>query len=165
MTSVPPRVRRPGLWIHRVSRAVPLAEATVVVAVSSCVWSLPPAHRDSLSFLLPADGARLPATPCSGAALARLPGPTAGLAPYLDSLRLAAGGRRAGYHRAARPWSQVQTRLRLSTTVDHREERFDQVRGVLGGGAGRREWFDVVYGLRFRPCTDVGLDQVRAQLE
>jgi glyoxylase-like metal-dependent hydrolase (beta-lactamase superfamily II) len=129
-----------------------------------------PGHTvDSLSLLLPVDGALVTGDTVLGRGSALVAWPDGQLGAYLDSLqelrRLAAAG--LALYLLPGHGPQVPNALgALDTLLAHREQRLEQVRGVLdAGGDSVAAVVDAVYGLPGPALHGAVVDQVKAQLE
>ena len=129
-----------------------------------------PGHTaDSLSLLSPIDGALITGDTVLGRGSALVAWPDGQLGPYLTSLqelrRLAAAG--LALYLLPGHGAQVPDALRAIETLQaHREQRLDQVRGVLDAGAATvAQVVERVYGLPGPALHDAVVDQVKAQLE
>ena len=129
-----------------------------------------PGHTgDSLSLLLPVDGALVTGDTVLGRGSALVAWPDGQLGAYLDSLRelrrLAAAG--LALYLLPGHGSQVPDALgALDTLLAHREQRLEQVRGVLdAGGSSVGAVVDAVYGLPGPALQEAVVNQVKAQLE
>ncbi|HVQ18028.1 MAG TPA: MBL fold metallo-hydrolase [Actinomycetes bacterium] len=150
---------------------VPLAhdERLEVDGLTLQVIATPGHTADSLSLLSPVDGALVTGDTVLGRGSALVAWPDGQLGDYLDSLqelrRLAAAGLVLELLPGHGP--QVSNALRaLDNLLAHREQRLDQVRGVLdAGGTSVDAIVDAVYGLPGPALRDAVVDQVKAQLE
>jgi len=129
-----------------------------------------PGHtHDSLSLFIPVDGALVTGDTVLGRGSALVAWPDGQLDSYLDSLhelrRLAAAGLALWLLPGHGP--QVPNALdALDTLIAHREQRLEQVRGVLDQGGGSvTAIVDAVYGLPEPALRAAVVDQVKAQLE
>lgn len=129
-----------------------------------------PGHTsDSMSVLLPVDGALVTGDTVLGRGSALVAWPDGQLGPYLDSLqelrRLAAAGLALLLLPGHGP--QVPHALvALDALIAHREQRLDQVQGVLdAGGDSVAAVVNAVYGLPGPALQGAVVDQVKAQLE
>lgn len=129
-----------------------------------------PGHTyDSLSLLLPVDGAVVSGDTVLGRGSALVAWPDGQLDKYLDSLqelrRLAAAGLVLWLLPGHGPL--VPNALdALDVLIAHREQRLDQVRGVLDRGLDSVAGIvDAVYGLPGPALHEAVVDQVKAQLE
>ena len=150
---------------------VPLAhgEEIEVDGLDLRVIATPGHTYDSLSLLLPVDGALLTGDTVLGRGSALVAWPDGQLGAYLDSLRelrrLAAAGLALSLLPGHGP--QVTNALEaLDNLLAHREQRLEQVRGVLdAGGDSVNAVVDAVYGLPGPALHAAVVDQVKAQLE
>lgn len=129
-----------------------------------------PGHTyDSLCLFLPVDGAVVTGDTVLGTGSALVAWPDGQLENYLDSLqelrRLAAAGLALWLLPGHGPL--VPNALdALDTLIAHREQRLEQVRGVLDrGGDSVAAIVDAVYGVPEPTLLPAVVDQVKAQLE
>ncbi|HVQ86630.1 MAG TPA: MBL fold metallo-hydrolase [Actinomycetes bacterium] len=150
---------------------VPLVhgEEIAVDGLTLRVIATPGHTADSLSVLSEVDGALVTGDTVLGRGSALVAWPDGQLGPYLDSLRelrrLAAAGLALSLLPGHGP--QVPNALTaIDTLLAHRQQRLDQVRGVLDDGPHSvAEIVDRVYGLPGPALRDAVVDQVMAQLE
>jgi len=129
-----------------------------------------PGHTyDSLSLLLLTDGALVTGDTVLGQGTSLVAWPDGQLGAYMDSVRelrrLAAAG--LALYLLPGHGPQVPNALgALDTVLAHREQRLEQVRGVLdAGGDSVDAVVKAVYGLPGPALHDAVIDQVKAQLE
>lgn len=151
--------------------AVPLVggEQLVIDQLELTIVATPGHTADSLCILVPADASLLTGDTVLGEGTSLIAWPDGQLGPYLESLQTIRVMAAAGHALTLLPGHGPQVFDALSaveTLLAHRDQRLEQVRGVLDDGADTvGEIARRVYGMPGPALHDVVLAQVKAQLE